>query len=51
ETLRSMGADSKTIANIFVIEGCIISTIGAVAGIATGLLLCFVQQEFSKLPA
>ena len=49
ETLRSMGADSKTIANIFVIEGCIISTIGAVAGIATGLLLCFVQQEFGLL--
>lgn len=49
ETLRSMGADSRTIANIFVIEGCIISTIGAITGIILGLSLCFIQQKFGLL--
>ncbi len=48
-TLRSLGADGKTIANIFVIEGCIISAIGAVAGITIGLALCFVQQELGLI--
>lgn len=48
-TLRNLGAESKTIANIFVIEGCIISTIGAIAGIVIGLLLCFAQQEFGLI--
>lgn len=46
ETLRSMGADNKTIANIFIYEGIIISTIGAVSGILAGILLCLAQQQF-----
>ena len=45
-TLRSMGADKATICNVFVIEGCIISTIGAIAGILLGIGLCLLQQEF-----
>ena len=44
-TLRSLGADNKTISNIFVFEGVIVSFIGAVVGIALGLLLCIAQQE------
>lgn len=48
-TLRSFGADSKLISNIFVFEGGMISLFGAVAGIALGLLLCIVQQEFGIL--
>ena len=45
-TLRSMGADNKTIANIFIYEGFIISAVGALTGIVTGLALCLAQQEF-----
>lgn len=45
-TLRSMGAEKSTICNVFVIEGCIISTIGAIAGILLGVGLCLLQQEF-----
>ena len=45
-TLRSMGADNKTIADIFIYEGIIISAAGALAGIVIGLALCLAQQEF-----
>lgn len=45
-TLRSMGADKKTISNIFVYEGIIISALGALAGIVTGIALCLAQQHF-----
>ena len=45
-TLRSMGADNKTIANIFIYEGFIISAVGALTGIVTGLALCLAQQKF-----
>lgn len=45
-TLRSFGADNKTISNIFVFEGVMVSLMGAVSGIIFGLLLCFMQQEF-----
>lgn len=48
-TLRSMGAENHTIANIFVFEGCMVSFIGAVAGVVIGLLLCLLQQEFGLL--
>lgn len=46
ETLRSMGADSKTISDIFVYEGIIISAIGAFTGILAGIALCLAQQHF-----
>ena len=45
-TLRSMGADKKTISNIFVYEGIILSALGALAGIVTGIALCLAQQHF-----
>lgn len=45
-TLRSLGAENKTISNIFVFEGVMVSLMGAVSGIIVGLLLCFAQQEF-----
>ena len=48
-TLRSMGAENHTIANIFVLEGCIISAVGAVVGVVMGLVLCLLQQEFELL--
>lgn len=46
ETLRSMGADNSTVANIFIYEGIIISAIGAVSGIIAGIALCLAQQRF-----
>ena len=45
-TLRNLGATDRQIARIFLFEGRIISVIGAVAGIAVGLLLCWLQQQF-----
>ena len=45
-TLRSLGADTSVISNIFVFEGCIISAAGAVSGVLLGLLLCLLQQQF-----
>lgn len=49
ETLRSLGATDKTITNIFVFEGTIISTIGAIGGIIIGLAVCLLQQEYGLL--
>ena len=46
KTLRSLGAENKTIANIFVFEGAIISAIGAVIGIVAGVALSLAQQHF-----
>jgi lipoprotein-releasing system permease protein len=49
KTLRSMGAENKTIANIFVFEGAIISALGALIGIATGVALSLAQQHFGLI--
>lgn len=46
QTLRNLGATSKQINNIFMLEGRMISLIGALSGIAIGLLLCWLQQTF-----
>lgn len=45
-TLRSLGADTSVISNIFVFEGCIISAAGAASGVILGLLFCLLQQQF-----
>ena len=45
-TLRNLGASDKQIIRIFLFEGRMISVLGAVAGIAVGLLLCWLQQEY-----
>ena len=49
KTLRNLGAENKTIANIFVFEGAIISAIGAVVGIIAGVTLSLVQQYFGLI--
>lgn len=49
-TLRSLGATNKQIAHIFLFEGRMISTFGALAGIALGLLLCWLQQQYGLIP-
>ncbi len=45
-TLRNLGASDRTVVRIFLFEGRMISAIGAVLGIAVGLLLCWLQQRF-----
>ena len=45
-TLRNLGASDKQIVHIFLFEGRMISTTGAVVGIAIGLLLCWIQQTW-----
>lgn len=48
-TLRSLGADDKLIARIFLFEGRLISLFGAGSGIVLGLILCFIQQKFGVI--
>ena len=45
-TLRNLGASDRQITRIFLFEGRMISVIGAVIGIAFGLLLCWIQQQY-----
>ena len=45
-TLRNLGASDKQIVRVFLFEGRMISAIGAVIGIALGLLLCWIQQTY-----
>ena len=45
-TLRNLGATEHQIANIFMIEGRMISLVGAIIGIVLGLSLCLIQQHF-----
>ena len=45
-TLRNLGATNRQITNIFLLEGRMISVMGAVLGIALGLLLCWLQQQY-----
>lgn len=45
-TLRNLGASDHHITRIFLFEGRMISVIGAVIGIAIGLLLCWIQQQY-----
>lgn len=43
--LRSMGASSRGIMSIFMIEGTLIGTAGTAMGIVTGLVICAVLRE------
>ncbi len=45
-TLRNLGASDRQITRVFLFEGRMISVIGAVIGIAFGLLLCWIQQQY-----
>ena len=44
-TLRNLGANDKIIKRIFLLEGCLISFLGALIGVVLGVALCLVQQE------
>ena len=45
-TLRNLGANDRQIISIFLFEGRLIVAIGAIVGVALGLLLCWLQQRF-----
>jgi lipoprotein-releasing system permease protein len=51
--LKSMGATRSSIMRVFMYQGLVAGTVGTVAGIIIGVILCFVQQEFGiiSLPA
>ena len=48
-TLRNLGANDETIKLIFLLEGCLISFLGALIGVVLGVALCLVQQEFGLI--
>lgn len=45
-TLRCLGADDRLVSRIFLLEGWLISAVGAGTGLVIGVLLCLLQQEF-----
>jgi lipoprotein-releasing system permease protein len=46
QTLRHLGATDQQIIRIFLFEGRLISTIGAIIGVGIGLIICYLQQTF-----
>jgi lipoprotein-releasing system permease protein len=44
--LQSMGATIKRIRTVFLIEGWMIALVGAITGLALGLLICWLQMRF-----
>lgn len=47
--LHNLGATSDDIRHIFLYEGWLISALGAALGIALGVFLCLLQQEFGLI--
>ena len=48
-TLRALGASDSQISRIFVLQGWLITLVGAVTGVVIGLALCICQQQFGWL--
>jgi lipoprotein-releasing system permease protein len=46
KTLYNLGADQKFIQNIFMQEGFLITSVGAISGLVIGLIVCLLQQQF-----
>lgn len=46
EILKSLGANSDLIRKIFIIEGWLISIVGAATGVFLGFIICWIQQTF-----
>ena len=44
--LKSLGADNRLIKKTFLLEGWMISILGAIIGIILGLIICWMQQKF-----
>ena len=48
-TMKALGASRKQISRIFFIEGWIISAAGGVIGVAVGIVLCLLQENYGLL--
>ncbi len=48
-TLRALGANDRQISRIFVLQGWLITLVGAITGVVIGLVLCLCQQQFGWL--
>ncbi|MES2764141.1 MAG: FtsX-like permease family protein [Bacteroidota bacterium] len=46
KTLYNLGADQKFIRTIFMQEGFLITSVGAISGLIIGLIVCILQQQF-----
>ncbi len=46
KTLYNLGADQKFIRNIFMKEGFLITSVGALSGLILGIIICILQQQF-----
>ena len=44
-----MGADEPTIRRVFLLEGWLISSLGTIIGLISGVLLCLGQEHYSWL--
>ncbi len=48
-TLRALGASDRQISKIFVLQGWLITLVGAATGVVIGLILCLCQQHYGWL--
>ena len=48
-TFRSLGANLKTIRNIFLLDGWLITIVGAIFGLLIGFFVCWIQIEFELI--
>ncbi|MCB2406451.1 ABC transporter permease [Hymenobacter lucidus] len=44
--LMAMGATSRMVRNIFLLEGAIVAQVGAITGLVIGVTICWLQQTF-----
>ena len=49
QTFRVLGAELKSIKRVFLYEGFLITLFGALAGMAIGYTICWVQQQFELI--
>lgn len=47
--LRSLGATEQSIRNIFLLEGWLITAVGAITGLLIGGIVCFLQQNYGLI--
>jgi lipoprotein-releasing system permease protein len=47
--LHHLGADIKAIRRIFLVEGLLITAIGALSGLLLGILLCWIQMKYELI--
>jgi len=50
QILKAMGADDLLIQKIFLLEGLILSAIGALGGVLLAVLVCYLQITFKLVP-